>query len=169
MKLLIAPTLLLAALFLCSCSNSNSKIVGNWEATFNDPLKNPIQYLEIKKIQSKLTISIDEPAEDWYDIQGEKLYFQNDSLHFEKFWGLEKYDGKFLPGDSIITGIKQIQNKQPILFSIRKISIDKLDFKLPRADSNNKSFRQYTYNKPTQDSDSFLCSTLDDVGIKFQL
>lgn len=78
---------------------------------------------------------------------------------------MEKYDGKLLPGDSIITGIKQIRNKQPILFSIRKISKDKLDFKLPRSASDNKSFGKYFYNKPTQDSDSFLCSTLNDVGI----
>ena len=34
---------------------------------------------------------------DWFNIPGEKIYFQNDSLHFERFRGFEKYDGKILP------------------------------------------------------------------------
>jgi CubicO group peptidase (beta-lactamase class C family) len=165
MKLFISIILIITGLSICSCSKQNSKIIGNWEATFSDPLKNPIQYLDIKKVNSKLIISTDEPAEDWYNITGEKVYFQNDSLHFERFWGLEKYDGRFLPGDSVIIGMKQIQNKQPIPFSLRKISKDKLVFKIPRTDSGNQPLEKYIYNKPTQTSDSFECSTLEDVGM----
>jgi CubicO group peptidase (beta-lactamase class C family) len=165
MKLFISSSLIIATFFICSCSNRNSKIIGFWEATFNDSLKNPIQYLDIKNIQKKLTASSDEPDEDWYNIPAEKLYFQNDSLHYERFWGLEKYDGKLLPGDSIIKGIKQIVNKHPIPFSIKKISKEKLVFRIPRTDSDGQSLLLYKYNKPTQSTDNFLCSTLEDVGL----
>jgi hypothetical protein len=165
MKLFIAPTLIIASLLVCSCSNPNSRIEGNWVATFNDSLKNPTQYLEIKKVQNKLKITSDEPKEDWYNIQCEMISFQSDSLHFERFWGLEKYDGKLLPGDSIIIGVKQIQNNQPITFSIRKVSKDERTYRIPKTDSNNLPLKKYTYHKPTPDSDNFLCSSLDDVGI----
>src|SRR5664280_585537 len=102
MKLYTTSILFIATLLICSCNDKHSKIIGSWEASFNEPLVNPIQYLDFHEVQNKLTISIDEPDEDWYSIPGEKLYFQNDSLHFERFWGLEKYDGNILPGDSII-------------------------------------------------------------------
>ena len=108
MKLFISSTLIIATLFVCSCTNKNSKIIGSWKASFDDSIENPIQYLDFNKAQNKLIVSIDEPDEDWYSIPGEKLYFQKDSLHFERFWGLEKYDGNIHPGDSIIKGVKQV-------------------------------------------------------------
>lgn len=165
MKLYTTSILFIGALFICSCNNKNSKILGSWEASFNEPLVNPIQYLDFYEIQNKLTISIDEPDEDWYSIPGEKLYFQNDSLHFERFWGLEKYDGNILPGDSIIKGVKQVGNKQPIAFTINKISKERLLYKIPRLGQNGKSVVKYNYKKPIQNSDDFLCSTLEDVGM----
>jgi len=165
MKLYITSILIIATLFICSCNDNNSKIIGSWEESFNDPLANPIQYLDFYEVQNKLTISIDEPDEDWYSIPGEKLYFQNDSLHFERFWGLEKYDGKILLGDSIIKGVKQIGNKQPVAFTIKKISKERLLYKIPRPGQNGKSVVKYNYKKPFQKSDDFLCSTLEDVGM----
>jgi len=56
-----------------------------------------MQYLEFKKINNMIQLVSDEPEEDWYNIPGENVFFQDDSLHFERFWGLEVYDGKFLP------------------------------------------------------------------------
>lgn len=165
MKFFITSALFCVSLFLCSCIDQNPKIVGIWEATFNDPIKNPIQYLDFKNVQNKLTLSVDEPAEDWYNIQGEKLSFQNDSLHYERFWGLEKYDAVFQQGDSIMSGIKQIQNKPPIPFSIRKISQDKLVYKIPVTDSDKQPLKKYVYNKPAQNTDGFNCGTLEEVGI----
>ena len=165
MKLYTTSILIIATLFICSCNDNNSKIIGSWEESFNDPLANPIQYLDFYEVQNKLTISIDEPDEDWYSIPGEKLYFQNDSLHFERFWGLEKYDGKILLGDSIIKGVKQIGNKQPVAFTIKKISKERLLYKIPRPGQNGKSVVKYNYKKPFQKSDDFLCSTLEDVGM----
>jgi len=165
MKLFISTTLTIATLFVCSCTNKNSKIIGYWEASFDDPIENPRQYLDFNKTQNKLTISIDEPDEDWYNIPGESLYFKNDSLHFERFWGLEKYDGKILAGDSIIKGVKQIVNKQPIAFTIKKISKERLLYKIPRIGQNGKSVVKYNYKKPIQNSEDFLCSTPEDVGM----
>jgi CubicO group peptidase (beta-lactamase class C family) len=165
MKLVISFTLIIATLLFGSCTNKNSKIIGSWKASFDDQIENPIQYLDFNTGQNRLTISIDEPDEDWYNISGEKLYFQNDSLHFERFWGLEKYDGKILPGDSIIKGVKQVGNKPPIEFTIKKISKERLLFKLPRPGQNGNSLVKYSYKKPIQNSDDFLCSTLEDVGM----
>jgi CubicO group peptidase (beta-lactamase class C family) len=165
MKLYTTSILFIATLLICSCNDKHSKIIGSWEASFNEPLVNPIQYLDFHEVQNKLTISIDEPDEDWYSIPGEKLYFQNDSLHFERFWGLEKYDGNILPGDSIIKGVKQVGNKQPIAFTIKKISKERLLYKIPRSGQNGKSVIKYNYKKPIQNSDDLLCSTLEDVGM----
>jgi CubicO group peptidase (beta-lactamase class C family) len=165
MKLFISSTLIIATLFVCSCTNKNSKIIGSWKASFDDSIENPIQYLDFNKAQNKLIVSIDEPDEDWYNIPGEKLYFQNDSLHFERFWGLEKYDGKMQPGDSVIKGFKQIGNKYPIAFKLKKISKERLLYKIPRHGQNGKSVVKYNYKIPIQNSDDFLCSTLEDVGM----
>ena len=152
MKFIISSTLIIVTLFVCSCTNKNSKIVGSWKASFDDSLVNPVQYLDFNNVGNKLTISIDEPDEDWYNIPGEKLYFQNDSLHFERFWGLEKYDGKILPGDTVIKGSKQIGNKHPVACTLKRISKEKLLFKIPRSGPNGKSLVRYNYSKPVQNS-----------------
>ena len=165
MKLFISSTLIIAALFVCSCTNRNSKIIGSWKATFDDSLENPIQYLDFNKVQNKLTISGDEPDEDWYNIPGEKLYFKNDSLHFERFWGLEKYDGIILPGDSVINGIKVVKNNPPISFTIRRIANDSFNFKVPRFGPKGEPILKYSYKKPIEYPNEILCGRLEEVGI----
>ncbi|HEX9252768.1 MAG TPA: serine hydrolase, partial [Ignavibacteriaceae bacterium] len=145
--------------------NQTSRINGYWKADFNDPIENPAQYLAIKNLHNNLTINIDEPNEDWYNIPGERLHFQNDSLHFERFWGLEKYDGIILPGDSVIRGVKLIKNKQLIPFTLRKIANINPNFKVPRSDLKGEPVLKYIYNKPVDYSDHISCGTLEEVGI----
>ena len=150
---------------VCSCSDRNDKIIGYWEATFADSIQNPIQYFDFKVTQSTLRLAMDEPREDWYDIPGEKVYFHNDSLYFEKFWGLEKYYGKFSSVDSTFHGFKQVSNKSPIPFTMQKTHLKNLIFKIPRVNINGKSISSYHYSKPVQLNDNFICSNLADAGI----
>jgi CubicO group peptidase (beta-lactamase class C family) len=151
--------------FHYSCKNQTPEIIGHWKATFSDSIKNPEQYLEINELQNKLTINIHEPGEDWYNIPGENLYFQHDSLHFERFWGLEKYDGIIIPGDSVIRGVKLIKNSKPIPFSMRRIAYKNFNFKVPRSDSEGNIILKYSYTKPVDYSDHLSCGTLEEVGI----
>lgn len=156
--------LILSIILIYSCDNRQSGISGNWIATFDDSLKNPAQYLYIKMERNKLEIYSDEPAEDWYNIPGENAYFHNDSLHFERFQGLEKYDGKLLSGDTVIKGIKQIRGKKHVQFSTIRLSKEKSGFKIPRTGKNNHPLKRYRYNEP-KESDGFFCATPEDVGL----
>ena len=158
--------ILLVAFFIqSSCQNNNKKILGYWEATFSDSIRNPKQYLEFKEIKSEIKLFCDEPIEDWFGMPGEKLFYNNDSLHFEKFWGIEKYDGKFLAGDSVIRGFKQVVNKKPVAFTLRRIDGKKLAYKIPRVDQNGVRLVKYTYNEPKSLNDNILCANLTSVGI----
>lgn len=150
---------------VCSCGNQKPGINGYWKASFNDSIENPVQYLTINKSHNSLSITIDEPGEDWYNIPGEKFYFQNDSLHFERFWGLEKYDGTILPGDSVIIGVKLLKNKQPIPFTIIKIANINSYFKMPRTGPNGEQILKYKYQVPDEYSDQISFGTLLEVGI----
>ena len=140
--------LLVASFIQSSCQNNNKKILGYWEATFSDSIHNPKQYLEFKEIKGELKLICDEPTEDWFGMPGEKLGYNNDSLHFEKFWGIEKYDGKFLPGDSEIRGFRQVSNKKPVAFTLRKINGEKLTYKIPRVNQKGVRTVKYNYNQP---------------------
>lgn len=148
-----------------SCSSRNEKIIGYWEATFADSIQNPIQYFEFRVTQNALRLTMDEPGEDWYDIPGEKVYFQIDSLYFERFWGLEKYYGKFSSVDSAFHGFKQVSNKPPIPFTMQKTQLRNLTYKLPRVNINGNSLSSYYYTIPAQLDDHFICSNLADAGI----
>jgi len=156
---------ILSNLIVCSCSNENVKIIGYWEATFSDSIQNPKQYFCFEKALNTLRLTMDEPKEDWYDIPGEKVYFQNDSLYFERFWGLEKYYGKFSSIDSAFYGFKQVSNKPPIPFTMQKTQLMNLTYKLPRVNINGESISIYQYSKPVQFDDNFNCSNLADAGI----
>ncbi len=165
MKNLFFTILIFTSLIVFSCSSRNEKIIGYWEATFADSTQNPIQYFEFKVTQNTLRLTMDEPKEDWYDIPGEKVYFQNDSLYFERFWGLEKYYGKYSSVDSVFYGFKQVSNKPPIPFTMQKTHLENLTYKIPRVNSNGKSISNYHYSKPVQLDDSFNCSNLANAGI----
>ena len=77
----------------------------------------------------------------------------------------ENYRGMLLPGDSVIKGVKQIQGNKLIPFLIRKVSDDKLAFKIPGTDRYNQPSLKYRYNTPTDTSDGFMCASLEDVGM----
>lgn len=157
--------LIFSNLIVCSCTNKNDKIIGYWEASFFDSIQNPKQYFCFEKAQNTLRLIMDEPKEDWYDIPGEKVYFQNDSLYFERFWGLEKYYGKFSTVDSAFNGFKQVSNKPPIPFTMQKTQLKNLTYKLPRVNINGESISRYQYSKPVQLDNNFICSNLSDAGI----
>jgi CubicO group peptidase (beta-lactamase class C family) len=152
---------LLAVSFIqSSCQNNNKKILGYWEATFSDSIRNPKQYLEFKEIKADLVLFADEPKEDWLGMKGEKLFYYKDSLHFEKFWGIEKYDGKFLLGDTVISGFKQVSNKKAVAFTLRRITGEKLTYKIPRVDQKGEGTVKYNYIQPTSLNDNISCANL---------
>ena len=127
------------AVFFCSCGDHTSRLDGFWQADFADSINNPVQYLEIKHSKKGLTINIDEPDEDWFDIPGEQAYFKNDSLHFKKFWGMETYDGVLLPGDSVLRGVKLIKNQKAVPFVIRKKYNPNYTFRVPKTGPGGSS------------------------------
>jgi CubicO group peptidase (beta-lactamase class C family) len=157
--------LIVTALFLIRCSNRNDRITGNWEAAFSDTVHNPKLYLTFGESKGNLQLVVDEPAEDWYEIPGEKLFFRKDSLHFERFWGLEKYDAKLMPGDSVMQGLKQTPNKAAVAFRLKRISGEKLTFRIPGMDHKGKRIGSYRYNKPSEGEDNLACATLTEVGM----
>jgi len=161
----IVTFLLITTFILSSCRDRNNKIIGHWEASFGDSIQNPVQYLEFKKSMNGLQLISDEPSEDWYGISGENLFFGNDSLHFERFWGLEIYDGKLLPGDSVIQGIKQIRNIKAVPFTMRRISSGELEYKIPRIDNNGNRIRKYSYKIPAQLEEDLKCTDLTSTDI----
>jgi len=165
MKKYLFIILIFSGFIVCSCSGRNEKIIGYWEATFADSNQNPIQYFDFKVTRNTLRLTMGEPTEDWYDIPGEKVYFQNDSLYFERFWGLEKYYGKFSSVDDAFYGFKQVANKLPIPFTMQKTPLKNLTFKIPRLNINGKHISGYHYSKPVQLDDNFNCSDLADAGI----
>jgi hypothetical protein len=152
--------LLVASFIQSSCQNNNKKILGFWEATFSDSIRNPKQYMEFKEIKGELKLLCDEPAEDWLGMPGEKLFYYNDSLHFERFWGIEKYDGKFLPGDAVMRGIKQVSNKKPVSFTLKRMSVDKPAYKIPRVDQKGVRTVKYNYIQPAFLNDNISCANL---------
>lgn len=153
------------AVFFCSCGDHTSRLDGFWQADFADSINNPVQYLEIKHSRNGLTINIDEPDEDWFDIPGEQAYFKNDSLHFKKFWGMETYDGVLLPGDSVLRGVKLIKNQKAVPFVIRKKYNPNYTFRVPKTGPGGEQVLKYHYLKPAGRTDHFLCGTIEEAGI----
>lgn len=158
-------TLIWAGLLLCSCSGRNDSGSGWWEATFSDSIRHPRQYLYVNPGPGGWRLVSDEPAEDWYDIPGENLFFQNDSLYFERFWGLEKYSAKFSPADSAFHGLKQLSGKPPIPFTMRKTHPENLTYKIPQADKAGKTITKYQYQVPIQSGDGWNCYSLAEAGM----
>jgi len=152
-----------------ACQENQNKILGFWEATFSDPIHNPKLVLEFKEIKGQLKLICDEPDEDWLGMSGENLYYLNDSLHFERFWGIDKYDGKFLPGDSVIRGFKKTSNKQSVSFTLRRIPVEKLAYKIPRVDNQGNRNVNYHYIQPQQLTDDIQCANLSGVGLDTKL
>ncbi|HVO72949.1 MAG TPA: serine hydrolase, partial [Ignavibacteriaceae bacterium] len=130
-----------------------------------DSTRNPRQYLFFINNLNGLQLFTDEPSEDWYGIPAEKLFISEDSIYFEQYWGLIKYSGKFFPADSVIHGIKSVQNGNSFLFIMKMISNEELTYKIPRFDENGKSLKRYRYVKPAERGDDFICASLADVNI----
>ena len=156
---------IISFLIICSCNNQNEKITGYWEVTFTDSISYTKQILHFEKERGNLKLTIDEPLGGTLEMPGEKTFFANDSLHFETMWGLFKYDGKFISGDSLIQGFRLVNNGNPSPFVMRKISERELLYKVPRVSSNGERIYNYSYYEPSQKEDGFECSTLSEVGI----
>ncbi len=140
-------------------------LAGHWEAVFNDSITHPNQYLTFSHEEKRLQLTLDEPSEDWYDIPAEKLYFKDDSLYFERFWGVEKYSATFSPADSTFYGVKEVANHQPTSFTIKKATPNKLKFKIPLTNQYGKPVNKYQYTKPTYPDGKVTCASLEDAGM----
>lgn len=108
---------------------------------------------------------IDEPSEGILGMPGEQVFFIDDSLHYESLWGLFKYDGSCISGDSIIQGIRVVNNDNPSSFIMRKIKEKRLLYRVPRVDANGVRIYSYSYNKPEQKDDGIECAELSEAGI----
>ena len=165
MKKQILFFLIVAIFIICSCKNQHEKITGYWEVTFTDSISYTKQILYFEKERGTLNLTIDEPYDGTLEMPGEKLFFANDSLHFESMWGLFEYDGKLVSGDSLIHGTRLVNDGYPIPFVMRRISEKKLLYKIPRVNPNGERIYNYSYHKPLQKDDGLECSTLPKVGI----
>ncbi len=138
-----------SCLIFYSCSGRNDSASGWWEATFSDSIRHPRQYLLFSPGPKGWQLTSDEPTEDWYDIPCEKVYFHDDSLCFERFWGLEKYSAKYSSSDSAFHGFKQLSGgKPPIPFIMHRIRPEKLIHRIPKVDAAGKAILKYHYMVP---------------------
>jgi len=111
-------------------------------------------------------LTSDEPAEDWYDIPCEKVYFHDDSLCFERFWGLERYSAKYSSSDSTFHGFKQLSGGiPPITFIMHRIRQEKLTHRIPRVDADVEAILKYQYRIPDPSGDDLRSSSLTEVGL----
>ena len=165
MKKRIFLLLVSSFLIITACNNKYERITGYWEVSFTDSTVYPRQVLHIQKVKGGINLLIDEPSEGILGIPGEQLFFSDDSLHYESLWGLFKYDGKFIAGDSVIEGTRVVNNDDPTPFTMRRIKEKELIYKIPRVDANGKRIYSYQYSKPRQEDDGFECSELLNVGI----
>jgi CubicO group peptidase (beta-lactamase class C family) len=161
----VLSLLIISTIAVYSCNNPYKKITGYWEVIFADSISYSKQILHFENVNGNLKLTIDEPLDGTLEMPGEKPFFANDSLHFESMWGLFKYDGKFVSGDSLIHGIRFINNGYPTQFVMRSISEKKLLCKIPRVNSDGERIYNYSYHKPLQMEDGFECSTLSEAGI----
>ncbi|HPJ79983.1 MAG TPA: serine hydrolase [Prolixibacteraceae bacterium] len=163
------PLLVFSGWLLFSCSGETDHLSGWWEATFSDSIRHPRQYLYLEPDRKGWRLASDEPAEDWYNIPGENLFFQHDSLYYERFWGLEKYSAKFSPDDSAFHGLKQLSGKPPIPFTMRKILPENLNYKIPQVDQAGKPILKYHYRVPDPSGEDWKCSSLAEAGMDSSL
>lgn len=165
MKKYIQFLLIISILITCSCNGQYEKITGYWEVNFSDSTSYAKQILHFQNVRGSLKLTIDEPLDGTLEMPGENLFFTDDSLHYESLWGIFKYDGKFVSGDSIIQGIRVVNDGYPIPFIMKRISERELLYKIPRVNANGERVYNYTYHKPLQKEDGFECSTLSEVGV----
>jgi CubicO group peptidase (beta-lactamase class C family) len=112
-------------------------------------------------------LTSDEPAEDWYDIPCEKVYFHDDSLCFERFWGLERYSANYSSSDSTFHGFKQLSGGiPPIPFIMHRISPDKLTHRIPKVDAAGKPILKFHYRIPDLSGGGLKNSSLSEKGLK---
>ena len=163
MRKLIPAFLLLTVTIINSCTDKEVSIIGSWEATFSDTVNNPRQDLIFSMGQNNIHLSIDEPLEDMYDIPGERLFFRDDSLYFEKYWGLEKYHASYSSADSAFHGVRKNGNEDAFSFILRRIPSQNLTHKIPRVNEKGARVRRYHYKEPDEDINEFLSSNLSDV------
>ncbi len=156
---------IVATLIICSCNNQHKKLTGYWEVHFSDSITYTKQVLFFGNERGALKLTIDEPLDGTLGMPGEKLLFANDSIHFETMWGLFKYDGKFVSGDSLIHGIRLVNDGYPTPFVMRSISEKELLYKIPRVNPNGEKIYNYSYHKPLPKNDGLECSTLSEAGI----
>ncbi|MGD9329128.1 MAG: serine hydrolase, partial [Cyclobacteriaceae bacterium] len=156
---------ILSMLIISSCENQYEKITGYWTLSFSDSSANPKQILQIQRRKGGIHMLIDEPSEGILGMPGEQVFFSDDSLHFESLWGLFKYDGKFISGDSILQGIRIVNHDNPSSFTMRKIKKKRLLYRIPRVDVHEERIYSYSYNKPAQKDDGFECAELSEAGI----
>lgn len=165
MKKQIFFFLILSFLIICSCNNQYEKITGYWEVTFTDSISYTKQILHFEKERGNLKLTIDEPLDGILNIPGENPFFANDSLHYESMWGLFKYNGRFVSGDSLIQGFRLVNNATPSPFIMRRKPEKELLYKIPKVNFNGERIYNYSYHKPLQKDDGLECSTLSEVGI----
>ena len=156
---------IIGILILTSCKDKYGRIAGYWEASFNDSINFPRQILFFEKDKGNLKLIIDEPSAYMFGMPGEKPYYINDSLYYESLWGLYKYYGKFASGKSIIHGTRVFNNAYFVPFTMKRISVKNLVYKIPRINDQGKRDLSYKYSKPLQRDDGISCSTLPDVVI----
>jgi CubicO group peptidase (beta-lactamase class C family) len=139
---------------------------GWWEASFSDSIHHPRQYLLFSPGPKGWQLTSDEPAEDWYDIPCEKVYFHDDSLYFERFWGLEKYSAKYSSSDSAFHGFKQFSGGKPsIPFIMHRIRSEKLIHRIPKVDAAGKAIQKYHYRIPDLSGGDLKSSSLSGDGL----
>lgn len=148
-----------------SCHSQNEKIAGNWKVSFDDSAAYTSQILHFKNDGSRLSLIIDEPWDGTLEMPGEKVSFANSKLHFESLWGLFKYDGELEPGDSVMRGIRLVNNGYPSRFIMKRIPEKTLSYRIPRVDTRGERVYDYSYQKPLQTDDGLECAALSEVGI----
>ncbi len=151
--------------FMFSCDDHQPKITGYWKLNFSDSSSYSHQILHFHKENGFTGITIDEPQEGMFNTSGEKLFFAGDSLHFESLWGIYKYDGIFLSGDSILKGTRTTNNGNPAPFIMKRITAKELLYKIPRMNAEGEKTVHYSCLQPPQKDDGLMCSTLTEVGI----
>ena len=156
---------ILVLTIISSCGNKYEKITGYWEVNFSDSTTYPTQILKIQRGKGGIHLLIDEPSEGIFEMPGEQPFFRNDSFHYESLWGLFKYDGSFISGDSIIQGIRVVNNDYPSPFTMRRIFEEEILYRFPRVNENGERIYSYSYSKPEQKDDGFECAHISELGI----
>ena len=154
--------LLLISVFLSSCDKSSTRLDGWWEATFTEPVRHPAQYLHFRNSHGTLVLTSDEPGNDWYGFRAENLYVEGDSLYFERFWGLEKYYGRFVKDGNEFSGFKVLIDSTDVGFTMKKMDSEPAHLD-PALGRNSRG--KYEYRQPAVSSDFPGTASLTEAGM----